>query len=352
MRELSLICVGIIMESAVFFSVGSLLMHRMKMKADASLAFVLGYFLYFAVFEVIAVPMTLAWVSLTTAARVWAALLAVSVCCAGFVMGKAWIKQLGKIPLILKEHSFMIILAFFVIFVQCLAVVLYRDVTADAAYYVGTVTTSVHTDTLARYNPYNGVLLKSFQARYIFSAYPMHNAVWCRLVGMHAIVQAKVVMSSINVLTANLLVYQIAKKLFDGNKKQADLMLIFMCVLQLFCGTIYSTGTFFFTRSYEGKALLGNIAIPAVFFCAIWLWQEKDSINVWITLFLVAVSAIAFSGSAIIFPVAITAGMLPVIVIKKHFRALIPYVICMIPSVLYAAAYFGTKLGWLTLRAS
>ncbi len=67
-----------------------------------------------------------------------------------------------------------------------------------------------------------------------------------------------------NVVTANLIIYQIGKRLFDGNRKKADLMLVFVCVLQLFCGMIYSSGTFFFTRSYEGKAILANIAIPAV----------------------------------------------------------------------------------------
>lgn len=120
----------------------------------------------------------------------------------------------------------------------------YEDTTVDAAYYVGTVSTSVYTDTLGRYNPFNGAIQKAFQARYVFSAYPMHNAVWCRLLGIHPIVQAKQVMSCMNVVTANLIIYQIGKRLFDGNRKKADLMLVFVCVLQLFCGTIYSSGTF------------------------------------------------------------------------------------------------------------
>ena len=68
-------------------------------------------------------------------------------------------------------------------------------------------------------------------------------------------------MSCMNVVTANLIIYQIGKRLFDGNRKKADLMLVFVCVLQLFCGTIYPPELFFFTRSYEGKAILANIAI-------------------------------------------------------------------------------------------
>lgn len=95
----------------------------------------------------------------------------------------------------------MIILAGAVVLLQCLIVIFYEDTTVDAAYYVGTVSTSVYTDTLGRYNPFNGAIQKAFQARYVFSAYPMHNAVWCRLLGIHPIVQAKQVMSCMNVVT-------------------------------------------------------------------------------------------------------------------------------------------------------
>ena len=225
----------------------------------------------------------------------------------------------------------MIILAGAVVLLQCLIVIFYEDTTVDAAYYVGTVSTSVYTDTLGRYNPFNGAIQKAFQARYVFSAYPMHNAVWCRLLGIHPIVQAKQVMSCMNVVTANLIIYQIGKRLFDGNRKKADLMLVFVCVLQLFCGTIYSSGTFFFTRSYEGKAILANIAIPSVLMCAVWYLQEKNSRNVWIILFVTAVSALTFSGSAIIFPIVIAAGMAPAAVMNKRFSGLVycglPYLV-------------------------
>ena len=66
-----------------------------------------------------------------------------------------------------------------------------------------------------------------------------------------------------NVVTANLIIYQIGKRLFDGNRKKADLMLVFVCVLQLFCGTIYSSGTFFLLpEATREKPILANIAIP------------------------------------------------------------------------------------------
>lgn len=363
MRELCLACAGFALEFIVFYAAGIVLVRILKVKGDCSLTFILGYLVYFAVFELVIVPMTLKWVSLTAAAYIWAGIMALVICAAVICTIK---KQrrirarqtetcsgiFGSISEIWKNHSVMIILAGAVVLLQCLIVIFYEDTTVDAAYYVGTVSTSVYTDTLGRYNPFNGAIQKAFQARYVFSAYPMHNAVWCRLLGIHPIVQAKQVMSCMNVVTANLIIYQIGKRLFDGNRKKADLMLVFVCVLQLFCGTIYSSGTFFFTRSYEGKAILANIVFPVVLMCALWLYEEKEDRRVWAVLFITAVSALGFSGSAIILPAAVLAGMVPVMRMKRKLSGLPYCILCMVPSVLYAGVYFACKLGLLSLAAS
>lgn len=368
MRELGLACIGFVLEFLVFYAAGSFLIRILQIKADSSLTFILGYLTYFAVFELVIAPMTLKWVSLTMAAYIWAGIMVIIVIAALIWSVKNGLKNRSKevtadnrstmqrkdsrISEIWKNHSVMILIAGAAVLLQCLIVILYKDTTVDAAYYVGTVSTSVYTDTLGRYNPYNGVIQKAFQARYVFSTYPMNNAIWCRLLGIHPIVQAKLVMSCMNVVTANLIIYQIGKRLFDGNRKKADLMLVFACVLQMFCGTIYSSGTFFFTRSYEGKAILANIAIPMVLMCAVWYLQEKNNRNVWIVLFITAVSALTFSGSAIIFPIVIAAGMAPAAVMNRKISGLLYCAVCMIPSAVYAVIFFACKIGLLTLAAS
>ena len=65
MRELMLVPIDIILELLVFFCTGSLLMRVLRMKAETTMAGFMGYLLYFVVFEAVAVPMTLKWVSLT-----------------------------------------------------------------------------------------------------------------------------------------------------------------------------------------------------------------------------------------------------------------------------------------------
>lgn len=344
--------ISIILEFMIFFCAGSLFMHKLKMKADASLALVFGYLLYFSVFEVLTVPMILAWVPLHVLCIVWGILLVIVVCAALLILRKQWIRQLTGIGNVCSSHGALLFLTAAVILLQCAIVVLYEDTTVDAAYYVGTVGTSVYTDTLGRYNPYTGLMYKNFPARYILSAYPMHNAVWAKLLGLHPIVQSKIVMPVINVLVANFIIYHIGKRLFRGGKKQADLMVCLVCLMQLFSYTIYTPGTFFFTRSYEGKSLLANVTFPIILYCSIWLWQKKKDRNLWIVLFLASASGAAFSGSSIILPAAVSAGVLPILLSRKQFSALISYVMCMLPTILYAGVYFAARIGWLTLSAS
>lgn len=351
MRELMLIPADIILELFVFFCAGGLLMRALKMKAETSMAVFMGYLLYFVVFEVVAVPMTLKWVSLTHFALVWAVIMAATVLAGCIFLHRQWRSQLGKIGIVIRNHSWMLLLAAGVVLLQCIMVAMYQDNTADAAHYIGTVSTSVYTDTLARYNPLTGMLQKNFNLRYDLSAYPLHNAVWCRLLGIHPIVQSKTAMAMINILMINLFLYQIGKKLFDQDQKKADLFLAFACLLQLFSYSLYTSGTFQLTRCYEGKALLANIAIPAAFLASVGFWMDKKTKNSWILLFLASVSALTFSGSSIIYPAAVSAAVLPVMLLRRKLSWAIPYAFCMLPGFLYAAVYFAAKLGWLVFPA-
>lgn len=360
MRMLITAAVSELLQLLIFFSLGSLLMHLFRCKADASLSVAAGYIVYFSLFELVNIPATLMWMPLGTFSRIWAAVLAVLMVLCIFLLHDRWKEELLCIPSVCKEHGGMLLAVGAVIALQCLIVVFYADSTVDAAYYIGTVSTSVYTDTMGRYNPYTGNLLKAFQSRYILSAYPMHNAVWSHLTGVHPIIQSKEIMNTINVLAANLTIFQIGKALFDQNRKKADLMVVFVCLLQLFSYTIYTTGTFFFTRTYEGKALLGSLSIPLVLLCAVWLWkQTKEACPgeipermIWGILFLTSLSAVAFSGSAIIFPIVIAAGIFPVALAQKRFRWFVCSIICMLPSICYACVFFGAKMGLISLRAS
>ncbi len=351
MRNLFLAAVSLLVQIGIWFALGSLLVRILKLKEDAVKELIFGYLLYFALFELLAVPMTLAWAPLSLLAGIWGLFLGVLVLLSVIWNGKRWLQRIKTIPALIREHSWDFVLACAAIGATCLYAALYTGNTHDAAYYVGATSTAVYTDTLWRYHPYTGLPVTNFNTRYIFSAYPMHNAVWCRILGLPALIQTKVVMAALNVLMANLLIYLTGKRMFGKKKRPAVLMLAFWALFQMFTYTQYTQGAFLLTRGYEGKALLANISIPAVLYIAVWLWQETKEKRLWVILFLTSLSALGFSGSSIIFPAVLAAAIVPVMVFRRRFQGLLYLGICMLPTIVYAGVYFSVKAGFFVLPA-
>ena len=110
LREACLACIGFVLEFLIFYAAGSLLAKILKIKADISFVFILGYLGYFAVFELLIVPMTLLWVPLTAAyvGAVFMAVLVVAAAVWGIISLR---KRNRKSAGIWKQHSWMIFLA-------------------------------------------------------------------------------------------------------------------------------------------------------------------------------------------------------------------------------------------------
>lgn len=352
MINLILILALLLLHIFVFFTLGSGFLRIFRQNdGSAVLAVISGYLLYFTVFELIALPMVLSLKPLSMLAKIWGGLVAAAVVGSVIWCFPNWMKRIRRIENIFREHKGFLLLLGVCIGIQCLMGMLYSDTSADAAYYVGTVNTAVYTDTMGRFNPYTGTPIGHFSARYIFSCYPMHNAVVCALTGIHPLIQAKTIMAAVNILISNLIVYETGLRLFRNHRVKADLMVCFVCLIHLFSNTIYTDGTFLLTRSYEGKSILANVVFPMVLYCAIRLYQDEKERFLWILLFLTSVSAITFSGSSIIFPVSLAAGILPVIAIKRKGRLLLPWLVCMLPSILYLTVYFLCRAQIIVLNA-
>ena len=76
-----------------------------------------------------------------------------------------------------------LVVAGILILIQLIVVVLYAHMDEDDAFYVGTATTAVETDSLYAYNPYTGAAYNVLPSRYILSPFPAFLAVTSRLCG-------------------------------------------------------------------------------------------------------------------------------------------------------------------------
>ena len=169
-------------------------------------------------------------------------------------MRKHWKDLLQNIPSSVRSHGIMIVPLFIFIFIFELFVFNHIDVSADASYYVGKVSTDVYTNTMGHYDPYTGNALSTLDGRRIFACFPEYNAVISQFFHIHPLKQAKVIMPQILSLFTCILYYQIGLLLFKGKKKNTDFTIAvkkpfsdtgeYMELLNINDSSVVSSGTY------------------------------------------------------------------------------------------------------------
>lgn len=351
---MSFIWLGLVFLLEVFciFSCGTLFIYLTgKKNFTCPMAVVSGFFLYFTLFEAVALPMTLLGMSLTALGIVWIVIALGMNVWAVAVGRKLWAQEIKGILYMVGKHPAVTACVIVCVLIQMAIVFIHMDYSPDAAYYVGQVSTDVYTDTLARFDPYTGSMRSGFKLRYLFSTFPDYNAVCAKMLFLHPLKQAKVVMPEIIIVTANLIYYQIGKALFREDYKRSAYLVIFVFIINLYSNTIYTTANFLLFRTYEGKAILGNLIIPCLFLCMIKLYQEKADLTVKLLMLVCGCSSVTFSSSSMmLIPVAVSAGALPYIVLRKRFKMIGWYLVWVLPVTAAMILYFLLEKGILNLK--
>ena len=122
--------------------------------------------------------------------------------------------------------------------------------------------------------------------------------------------------------------------------------MILVCGLHLFGNTsIYTNATFLMMRNWQGKSMLANVVIPAVFLVLLWIFEEegekkKGKKILWFLLFILNIVA-AMMSTASVFLNSLLIGVMALVLTlqKKEIKILIKLIMCCIPCVIYAALY-------------
>lgn len=334
----------------LFFAFGSLICRLvLKRIPSFTLAAVLGFLAAFSFFEMFALPATLLKLSLSMLTFLWMVFLLLVVAASVIFCFRQWISLIGKLPSVLLEHSFPLLLLAGSLLLQMLLVYTHIDSSADASYYVGKVSTDLYTNSLGLYNPYTGNALGRFSARYLFSCYPDYNAVMCQFFKLHPLIQAKIIMPEIIILMVNMLYYNIGLKLFSGYRKKASLLVFFVFLFNVFSNTLYTSGAFLFTRTYEGKAILANVILTAILYGYVVLYQKPEALYPKLLLLGAAISSVTFSSSSMLMvPIAFAAGFFVLVLVKKQWRSTGWYFLYLLPNLATAVVYFLCQKGILS----
>jgi len=330
---------------AVFYMLGWLMPKRKPNCRIEGEEFIFGGLLYFFFFEIVSLVCIFAQVSLTVFSVLWSVILAVLT--AVSVRNRMRQKTSRELPEFpgLEGKIILAVLLILLVF-QCYLVLVHQDANPDSAFYIGQASTDVYTDTMALFDPYTGLRYEKFNVRYVLSSFAEHNAYVSKVTGLPAIVQARVVISLLTLIASYFIYWRTAYRLFKRDGVRAALTLIVISVVNLFFNTIFTNATFLLNRSYEGKAVVGNVLIPCVLYLCEKLYEDPDDRQTWIMLFILGPAGVCISMSSLfLLPVAVGAGVLPVIAAKRKWNRIPQYFLVLLPCVLMLAVYLLLSKG-------
>ena len=348
MADIITIISGVLANFIIYLSFGSLVTmgigkKRREKHCSLLLSVVTGFFLYYCVFFVVCLLPMKYYRPLSMLTKIWVPLVLITVVLSAVLNGRAWAEGFGRADAYVKGKPVTVLLILLPVAIQVVLVSCTYNFTLDAAYYVANVATSVETNMMNVYDPFTGAWQDHYEMRYFFATYQMQDAVVCQLTGIPALIWTKSVMAVTVILLTNIVYYMIASELFEQEavKQYAvPVMMIFMLIINMTFITIYTSSLFLLTRTYEGKAIVGNLALITVFYLFIRMNDESLKERAWLMTFLVCFGAATISSSAnMLLPVELTVMFVPMIFRKKVWRMIPKYVICVIPGIVFSLVF-------------
>lgn len=215
----------------------------------------------------------------------------------------------------------------------------------DDAYYVVQSVITDETDTLYRILPYTG-FSTSLDMRHAMAVFPIWIAYLARMTGIHATIVSHSILPLVLIPLTYLIFYEIGKVLFREKEEQLPTYMIYICMLQIFGNvSIYTNATFLLMRTWQGKSMLANVVIPAIFMVVLWLFEgepdrrgKKNSL--WCLLFFINVVA-AMMSTASVFLNTMLIGIMGIMLCiqEKNIKIIFKMAACCIPCVVYALLY-------------
>ena len=322
---------------------------RWLKKEDRTLTgiWISGYLVLFALFELVGIP-----VVLFTVYHGFSRLCLIF----GLLAGVGFLA--GVVRLLKKKEDYSSLLegsfpekrtveewVYLVLFALLLGFQLYMAFTrasfdGDDAYYGVQGLIAQQQDTLYRINPNTG-RSAPLDIRHALALMPIYEAFLGKMSGIHATIIAHSAAPIGLILLTYALYFQIGRKLFPGKRTEILRFLILMALFQIFGNvSIYTSETFFLTRTWQGKSLCGNFMIPAIFWLYLCMFREEAQQKLFFLLAFLNLASGISSSLGVLLTCLLTAGLgLLLAVSKKRPGILVKACLSCVPGAAYMLTY-------------
>lgn len=326
---------------ALFYLFGAFAALICKWETSGFQLILIGFFVYFSLFQIIALPMILMKKSLTSLNTAW---WIICILLLVLTIVLAAVKRSFPLPEFkgfFKNISFAKIAAVGATGFLGYFVGVQRYLGWDTSYYIGTINISVYTDSMYIVDGYTGVAGEFMDLRYALSSFYMHSAVLCKTFRLHPALMQQYTIGTLCVVLSCIVVYLIGRELFPERKNSPAVLTLCWIFLNFFFKTDFTTSQFLLYRAYEAKAFCANVIALSVLYIVIRLWKQKmRGKQYWQELFLVVFASVPISMSSMLLIPAFLGIMLAVWLFVHRDLKVIPYgFICVLPNLSYILLY-------------
>lgn len=300
----------------------------------------IGFFLYFALFELVALPMIMMQKHLSALRNIWGIVCIIVVICGACFALKKRNKNVEKISeSIWTRHEPGLYVVFILLILQTIIAFLWPNNSWDTAFYIGNVVKAMQTDTMYLYDGYTGWKDATINLKYAMCSFYMNDAVIGSVLGIHGAIVCRWFNTIVCQFFSAYIVYRLGIELWE-EKKSAYAFVCFWILANLGLPTEFFASSFLLNRSYEAKAFCANIVLPGVLYILLKISKNPMEKGNWISLFVLNIASVAISSSSLMLVPLLEGIMFAVmIVIKKRPRYILHSFVCMIPCCFYLLLY-------------
>lgn len=300
---------------------------------------VAGVLCWWALMEVILVPMTMALASFTGFSTVYTVL--VLACAAAGCF--CWKEILGDVKRAAGSVRQYVTLghvaAFALILWQLWFIHHHMYLEWDDAYYVNLANEAIQSDLIYWVYPETGAIA-DFDKRYVLSLWPIFYAWLSKITGVMPTIMAHTVFPWLMIPLAGMVYELIGRQLFPKDRQMQGMFLAMAVLLHLFMSGEHIAGiTFLSLTPWVGKGVLAAILIPMLFY---WILRTAESTErgLWIMLGITGLGGCLLSSMGIMLSplfVGVAAGLAGIR--KKSLRYLLKGALSCLPCILLGIYY-------------
>lgn len=283
-----------------------------KERRRPGVALVAGYILQFALVEITGIPVVIygvyngysTFLKIFIPVIIFFALLGIGVT----LHSRKKMRIIYSFPERSMEEKILLVLFLLLVLFQMYMAFTRASFDGDDAYFGVQAVIAQQLDTLYRVNPYTG-RSAPLDVRHALALFPIWEAAVGTVSGFHATVICHSVLPLLFIPFTYLIYYQIGNVLFKKKKELLPVFMVLIALWQVFGNiSVYTTETFFLTRTWQGKSFAGNVVIPAVLWIFLLLYDNSKEAGLWILLGALNLAGGASSSLAVLLSCLMTAG--------------------------------------------